>query len=811
MLIFWRRKHRKIMLIKLKQFYQLGFLLIALLQSSVLYSQITINGNLKNKDGNPVEFASIELLFDSKYDQSALTDSLGNYSMETTHKGDGELLVRILGYSPIRKDISLRNDTTINFVIQPDSVYLKEVTIRGQKNFIQAMPDGIVVNIKGNILTRGKETVDLLKQLPTVYLSNESLNIFGKSSVIVYINDRIVRLKGRTLISYLNSLPPDIIKSVKIISTPPAQYDAEGNVGIVNIITDKNILPGWKEYFRAGSTKNNYSSYILSAYLNYNGKKMFFEGNISNGEYTYLNQSVYRSYFPDQTTATFNPKKWNYSEAQVHTTFGYNFNKNSMLTFDFQAPFFNKETIDDIKNYTNFINPINNQTDSTIYSMGKTKKEINSFNTELFFKHSFADKKSSFTVNIAYLNNFTQNTRTFTSITQIKNINPTTENYSTEGNQNYNILTSKLDFSFLLLSWKVSSGVKLSFINTTSDNKFFTVQDGTSNMEPSLYSEFDYTEDVQSAYYSMEKNISKWTIQGGIRVELTSTVGKSVVTNESNNNRYINFFPSLYISHKSTNGSVISLSYASRFERPPYQYLDPFRWYISKYDYAVGNPFLKPSYIKNIELSYLPNKTFNAKLYYTGQTDKIGQYVVLDSLNILNQIQQADNFLNENSYGIDIYKLLKLNTWLETVIQGNIFYSEFLSNRKEFSDLFGVGATIIMNNTITFNKNFQLVLNLEEDIPGLYNYRTMKNYFCLDTGLNYTNNKKHFEVRLFAGDLLKTANPEYYYISGGVKQVYDNYLDTRYLRILIIWRLGNWFNKTPETPSPSNIEEKKRL
>ena len=73
-------------------------------------------------------------------------------------------------------------------------------------------------------------------------------------------------------------MPPDIISSIEIISTPPAQYDAESNVGIIKIVTKKNILPGWKEYVKVGYKQNSYSSYTISAFVNYTGKKMFFEG-----------------------------------------------------------------------------------------------------------------------------------------------------------------------------------------------------------------------------------------------------------------------------------------------------------------------------------------------------------------------------------------------------------------------------------------------------------------------------------------------------------------------------------------------------
>jgi hypothetical protein len=177
----------------------------------------------------------------------------------------------------------------------------------------------------------------------------------------------------------------------------------------------------------------------------------------------------------------------------------------------------------------------------------------------------------------------------------------------------------------------------------------------------------------------------------------------------------------------------------------------------------------------------------------------------------MNQIQESDNFMNENIYGINVYKFFSMNSWLETSVQGDIFYATYLSNREEFSDLKGFGTTLIINNTVSFNKNFQFLLNAEENIPGLYNYRTIKNYFCMDAGLNYMNNKYHFIARFFVGDIFRTANPLYYYNSGGVKQVYQNYNDSQYFKISISWKLGNWFNKTSEKPTPSNTEEQDRM
>ena len=790
----------------------LKLLLLLLFYSftSKVYSQ-TIRGKIKDLKGKPIEFATIQLLSDSINNQATLSDSLGNYLLNASKKGNYKLVIKMLGYNSIQKEIDLENDTAINFILKTDTTILNEVTITGHKDIIQAKSDRLIVNISGNIETKGKQTSQILKQLPSVNVSEQSLNIFGKSSVIVYINNRIVRLQGQALLAYLNSLPPEIINNVEIITSPPAQYDAEGNVGIIKINTKKNILPGWKEFINAGYIQNTYSSYFVSAFVNYTGKKIFFEGSLTNGNYSYLNQSNYYSYFPTATTTTFNPKKWNYNSTKLKAPLGYDFNNNTNIIADFQIPIFYKETITDIKNQTDFINPVSNRLDSTIYSNGNTNKNNYTYNSELFFKHQFSNGKSYVTASAAYLKNYTLNNRAFISLTEIGSVQNTTENYYTEGKMNYNILTSKADFVFPLLTCNAKTGFKVSFIDNNSKSDFYIITNDNKVFVPNLSNKFNYNENVQAVYFSWEKSIKDWSFKGGIRSEITQTIGHSIVTNESHKNDYINFLPSVYISHNLKNSKNISISYANRIERPPYQYLDPFKWYISKYDYAIGNPFLRPSKITNVELNYQFNNSLITKLYYSNQNDKIGQLVVLDSLNIANQIQETDNFLNINTLGINIYKLLKLHNWVQTILQGDFAYSEFLSNRKEFPNISGVKGTFIMNNTFFIKDKFQFICNAEENIPGLYNYRNMKNSFRLDIGVNYILSKKGLEARLLFADVFKTSSPEYYYVSEGIMQTYKNYYDSRMLQIIISWRFGNWYNKSSKVSSSSNIEEKQRL
>jgi hypothetical protein len=68
--------------------------------------------------------------------------------------------------------------------------------------------------------------------------------MIGKSGLSVMVNDKLLQLSGDDLINYLKTLTSDEIKSIEVITAPPAKFDAEGNSGIVNI-----VLKAAKKFF----------------------------------------------------------------------------------------------------------------------------------------------------------------------------------------------------------------------------------------------------------------------------------------------------------------------------------------------------------------------------------------------------------------------------------------------------------------------------------------------------------------------------------------------------------------------------------
>ena len=128
------------------------------------------------------------------------------------------------------------------------------------------------------------------------------------------------------------------------------------------------------------------------------------------------------------------------------------------------------------------------------------------------------------------------------------------------------------------------------------------------------------------AYVNANRQFGKWTLQTGLRVENTKGKGKQVGQKPFPRN-LTDLFPTAFLSYNLDKKNTLSLSYGRRINRPNYQDLNPFIFFLDTLSFRQGNIYLKPQYTNNIELSHAYQGKLITTLSYNNTSDVISQVI----------------------------------------------------------------------------------------------------------------------------------------------------------------------------------------
>lgn len=90
------------------------------------FSQVTVNGEVKDESGMPVPGANVVI---EGTTSGATTDFDGNFTFTTSESGAQTLKVTYVGFQTFTKDINLDNDVTTEVILKEDSQQLNEVLV----------------------------------------------------------------------------------------------------------------------------------------------------------------------------------------------------------------------------------------------------------------------------------------------------------------------------------------------------------------------------------------------------------------------------------------------------------------------------------------------------------------------------------------------------------------------------------------------------------------------------------------------------------------------------------------------------------
>jgi outer membrane receptor protein involved in Fe transport len=386
---------------------------------------------------------------------------------------------------------------------------------------------------------------------------------------------------------------------------------------------------------------------------------------------------------------------------------------------------------------------------------------------------------------------------------------PSFAEYLSASAQQMNIYTLKADVDLPYKYFKVSIGGKLSFIHNQSDVAFYQKLAGEYLADNSQINHFDYTENTQALYGTLNKTRNKWTFQLGLRGEYTQTSGIS--QNNKQQNSYVQLFPTAFATYQLDQKNLFSFSYGRRINRPNYKKLNPFRWYSNQYAYMEGNPFLKPSYSTNLELSHTYASMLSTSLSFSQRTDGYSDINFTETSSTL-QVLRPENFIKSTSYQYSNSLALSPQAWWQSNTQLSIFYLKSKSSLTQTAALLeGTGAYFSTSNQFYLNtgKTIAADLSFWYQFKGIDGIQQLERQYNVDLGLKVMLLRKKLQIALNQNDLFKTNRYRYSSTINGITQQYDNYYDARQMKLSLRYTFGNDRIKGSSRKT-GNEEERKR-
>jgi len=612
-------------------FYTL--LILLTLSNFRTQAQGKITGQITDHKGKIVEFATITLLQakDSSLVKGALADANGTFEFEKIKFGSYLIAISQLGYQKFytpKFSLSSENPSIklSNLTLVEESKELNEVVITARKPFIEQQIDKTVVNVENSVVSAGSTAIEILEKSPGVTVDKDgNISLKGKQNVMVMLDGKPTYMSSSDLANMLRNMQSTQLDKIEIMTNPPAKYDAAGNAGVINIRLKKNQNLGFNGSANLGFGYGFYQSLPkenAGLNINYRKEKLNIFGNFSgNDRHSFQLQEIDRKFFEgDKVISSFNQsadEKRRINSLAYKVGLDYFIDKKNTIGILFNG--MNGNWNNDRNNQTAIKNALN-QLDTTSVTLGFMRNKWGNYATNLNFKHVIDSTGKEITADLDYARYDADNSMKYrTSKFDTQNILRETRNEDGLTGSRINIYSLKVDLIYPInKTSKFEAGLKSSYVNSNNDMRFdFLVGDNnTPVLDPTRTRDFVYKENINAAYINYSKEFKKLTMQLGLRMENTNGQG-TLLGKDLLDRHYTNFFPSVFFRQKLAKNHQLGYSFSRRIDRPSYEDLNPFLFFLDPYTYQRGNELLQPQYTNAVEVSHTYKESITTTINYS--------------------------------------------------------------------------------------------------------------------------------------------------------------------------------------------------
>lgn len=768
----------------------------------------------------PVEFASVVLLHSTE--QVAVVDCGpdGTFILPNVPPGQYQLLIRLVGYieSTDTVDVPVGGLHLGTRLLTQQAQQLQGVTVTGVREMVENRPDGLVYNAELDITNAGGTAADVLRKAPLINLDPQgNVSLRGTGNVRILINNRTSSIFANNLAEALQQLPADQIKSIEILTSPSAKYDAEGAGGVINIVLKNNRVQGYNGTI--GSTAGNRTRNLNGSL---NASNLFWGVNSSlslfSNHYPYRNSALRVDMTPAAAGKLAQRMESDSRGRGYYGQLGISFDPTAEHSFSLTTNL----------NGSLLRSP---QEQYTVYD------RLSTAFLDSVYARSVAQRNGVFNydVNGAYTRTYAnQSMRKWEVLAQYSRSN-TVSRYQLDQFAGWELFqvspeyrersankaglaetTLQTDYTHPFTQDRtLSIGAK--FIGRDIQNEF-TIDSVLTARQPDFArslirsNRFTYSQNVLAAYAIYKFALGKKTsAEVGVRTEYTAIGGHTHAETDFRNS-YYNLLPNVSLSRNLTKpGHSVRINFNQRIQRPQLGFLSPYVDQSDPQNVWYGNPTLTPELTTNYEATYSafgPKGALNISAY-NRRTSRSIELVSFYNEQLRRTESTFQNISNNSSTGVNLYGNLRLKPMWQIGANVNVAYTRLRSSALDYTAS-RITYTANFNGSYRFAKDISIQFYGGYNSPGIQLQSRYTHWLYYTTGIKKALFSSKVDLVLTAANFL-TNTRRFRYITTTDQFINtltsDNYL--RSISLSLTYRFGKSGGLTREENRAVDNSDKK--
>ena len=536
-----------------------------------------------HSSGTPIEYDIINLKKGNVVIEGTISKPDGSFLLPISRGGTFTVEISFLGYQKLElENVVAQKNTPYDLGIiglQTSRNILDEVVIDAQQAVVLNKIDRQIYSASEYTSARGGTGIDVIRNLPSLSFNGlGEISLRGSTGFVVLLNNKPIQSDVQSL---LNQIPANSIKSIEIITSPSAQYDAEGKAGIINILTLKNTIEG--DYFQINTLMgapsiedydNAQPSQRFGADITYNTVRekwnfssiLSFQINDLSGRregdvYTIIGDKL--TQFPSDGERSFD--EINYSG---RLTADYQLSDQDLFSLGLYAGKRSKDRTADSLYYDNRATSDSDEKDYQFqyYNENLTIRKSDFVLGSLDYGHRF-DNSAELNTSILYEYTLLGGPTTNRNLGHPDNAIVYQDEYNTNDNPLYGVRFN-LDYDFKPLSiGTLKIGYQFRKLDHTGDFVYERKNNETQLFElvPEFSSEVNLKRSIHAGYLQYNTRIEKWSFAAGLRMENMqrdlSLKDKTRKLDQDYSLGFTKFFPSASIIYQWKDRLFFNLSY----------------------------------------------------------------------------------------------------------------------------------------------------------------------------------------------------------------------------------------------------------